>query len=237
MSLDPDASGASGKPSALSRARAFSVHLFTAGGAALALLALHAAVRGEWVAMFSWLAVALFVDAIDGTLARRLRVADIVPRWSGDALDLVVDFLTYVFVPAYAMAASGLLPASAALPLAIAIVVASAIYFADREMKTMDNFFRGFPALWNAAAFYLFLLQPPPWIATVVLALFVALMFAPIRFVHPFRVEQLRPITVFVLVLWCALGIYALARNFSPGPLVQAGLCLTAAYFFAVGTL
>ena len=93
-------------------------------------------------------------------------MAELLPRWSGDTLDLVVDFTTYVFVPAYAIATSGLLPARArASRSALVIVVTSALYFADRSMKTADNYFRGFPALWNMVAFYLFLLQPDPWIA------------------------------------------------------------------------
>ena len=132
------------------------------------LAALISRCGGEWPAMFLCLGVALFVDGIDGTFARRLEVAELLPRWSGDVLDLVVDFVTYVFVPAYAIAASGLLPQPLAIPAGIVIVVTGALYFADRDMKTADNYFRGFPALWNAVAFYLFVLKPPPWLAAVV---------------------------------------------------------------------
>src|SRR5512132_2867141 len=142
------------------QARAFAVHVFTASGAALALAALFYAVQGKWPAMFACLGVALIVDGVDGTIARRFKVAEVLPRWSGDVLDLVVDFVTYVFVPAYAIVASGLLPPPLALPAGIVIVVTGALYFADREMKTADNHFRGFPTLWNAAAFYLFVLKP-----------------------------------------------------------------------------
>ena len=150
------------------RARAFAVHVFTAAGAALALAALIYAVRGQWAAMFLCLGIALIVDGVDGTIARWLKVAEVLPRWSGDVLDLVVDFVTYVFVPAYAIAAGELLPQPLALPAGIVIVVTGALYFADREMKTADNFFRGFPVLWNAAAFYLFLLKPPPSLAAAI---------------------------------------------------------------------
>ena len=131
----------------LAHARAFSVHIFTAAGAALALVALIYAVRADWTAMFLCLGVALLVNGIDGTIARRFRVAELLPRWSGDVLDLVVDFTTYVFVPAYALAVSGLLPEPAALPAAVLMVITGALYFADRNMKTEDNYFRGFPAL------------------------------------------------------------------------------------------
>ena len=141
-------------------AAAFAVHVFTACGAACALLALIAAVHADWTRMFSLLGLALIIDGVDGTLARRLRVAERLPRWSGELLDFVVDFATYVFVPAYAIAAGGLLPPSVALPLGLIVTVTGALYFADRRMKTADNYFRGFPALWNVVAFYLFLLKP-----------------------------------------------------------------------------
>ncbi len=134
------------------RAAAFAVHLFTAMGAGVALLAMLEAVREHWASMFGWLGVALIIDAIDGPIARKLDVARLQPNWSGEVLDLVVDFVTYVFVPAYAITASGLLLPLAAPLLGIGIVVSSALYFADRRMKAADNHFRGFPALWNAAA-------------------------------------------------------------------------------------
>src|SRR5271156_5001886 len=169
---------------------AFAVHVFTASGAGCALLALFAAVRAEWPQMFVWLGIALIVDGIDGTFARRLRVAELLPRWSGDVLDLVVDILTYVFVPAYAIAASGLLPRGLAVVLGLIIVVTGSLYFADRRMKTPDYYFRGFPALWNVAAFYLFLLKPAPWLGAAAVAALAALTFAPFHFVHPVRIPH-----------------------------------------------
>jgi phosphatidylcholine synthase len=217
------------------RVRPFLVHIFTACGAACALLAMIAAARADWVTMFMWLAVALFIDGIDGTLARKYQVAEILPRWSGDALDLVVDFTTYVFVPAYALATSGLLPPVAALPLAIAIVVTSALYFADEQMKTSENYFRGFPALWNAVAFHLFVLKLPPWVAAVAVAVLVVLTFMPLRVLHPFRVPHFRVLNFAALVAWCALGLFALVAALDPGPIVAWSLAALGVYFLTVG--
>src|SRR3954464_4206918 len=129
--------------------------------------------------MFMCLGIALVVDGVDGTIARRLEVAETLPRWSGDMLDLVVDFVTYVFVPAYAIVSAGLLPQPLALPAGIVIVVSGALYFADRDMKTADNYFRGFPALWNAAAFYLILLPPMPWLGAAFVAVLLIATFLP----------------------------------------------------------
>src|SRR5262245_12322895 len=199
---------------------AFAVHLFTASGAALALLALLAAVAQRWEAMFVCLGIALFVDGIDGTMARRLQVAERLPRWSGDVLDLVVDFVTYVFVPAFAIATGGLLPDLLAVPAGIAIVMTGALYFADRNMKTEDNYFRGFPTLWNAAAFYLFVLKPSPWLAAAAVAALAILTFVPFKFVHPFRVERLRILNITAVVVWSALASIAIVRDLDGGPFV-----------------
>jgi phosphatidylcholine synthase len=216
-------------------ARAFAVHIFTALGAALALLALTAAAMHRWEIMFLCLGAALLVDGVDGALARRLKVAELLPRWSGEVLDQVVDFVTYVFVPAYAIAGGGLLPAWGALPGGLVIVVTGALYFADRQMKTADNYFRGFPALWNLVAFYLFVLRPEPWIGAAAVALFAVLTFVPFKFVHPIRVSRLRVLSIAALILWSALAAYALWSSLHPGTWVSAALLLIAAYFVAIG--
>jgi phosphatidylcholine synthase len=219
----------------LAHARAFAVHVFTAAGAALALAALIYAVRADWAAMFLCLGAALLIDGVDGTFARRFRVAELLPRWSGDVLDLVVDFTTYVFVPAYALAVSGLLPESVALPAAVLMVITGALYFADRNMKTADNYFRGFPALWNAAVFYLFLLRPQPWLAAAVIVVLAMLTFVPFKFVHPMRVSRLRALNVAALAAWSLLALIAVVRGLEPGPWVAGGLVVIAVYFLAVG--
>ena len=135
------------------RIAAFAVHIFTASGAAVAFGALIAAIQGEFTVMFALLGAALLIDGVDGFFARRLRVAEVLPRWSGEVLDHVIDYLTYVFVPALALATGAILPERMAVPAALAIVVSSALYFADKKMKTNDGFFRGFPVLWNLVVF------------------------------------------------------------------------------------
>ena len=212
------------------RAAAFSVHIFTAMGAGVALLAMLEAVREHWASMFGWLGVALVIDAIDGPIARKLDVMRLQPDWSGDVLDLVVDFVTYVFVPAYAITASGLLLPLAAPLLGIGIVVSSALYFADRRMKAADNHFRGFPALWNAVAFYLFLLQFRPSISSLAIAILIVLTFVPVHVLHPIRVVRLRWLTLLLLAVWAVLAIYTLACDFDVGAPVVVGLCAIAAY-------
>jgi phosphatidylcholine synthase len=228
METQMDSQEDSLKPTPVVRAAAFSVHIFTAFGAAIALLAMLEAVREHWAAMFGWLGVALIIDAIDGPIARLLDVKNVQPNWSGDVLDLVVDFVTYVFVPAYAIVASGLLLPVAAPLLGIAIIVTSALYFADLRMKADDNHFRGFPALWNAAAFYLFLLHWPPLSSTLLVAALVVLTFVPFHVLHPVRVVRLRWLTMSLIVLWGVLGFYALEMDFRAGTGVTIALCAIA---------
>jgi phosphatidylcholine synthase len=215
------------------RAAAFSVHVFTALGAGIALIAMLEAVREHWAAMFAWLGVALIIDAVDGPIARRLEVVRVQPNWSGEVLDLVVDFITYVFVPAYAITASGLLLPLAAPLLGIGIVVTSALYFADRRMKTADNHFRGFPGLWNIAAFYLFLLHPAPALGSLGVLILIVLTFVPFNVIHPVRVTRLRWLTLTLVALWAALVIYTLANDFDVGMPVVILLCAIAGYVVA----
>ena len=187
--------------------------------------------------MFLCLGLALAVDGADGPLARAFDVQKLLPRWSGDTLDLVVDFTTYVFVPGFAISASGLLPQVLAIPAGIVVVVTGALYFADREMKTKDNYFRGFPAVWNLAAFYLYLLEPPEWVAATGVAVLAGLSFAPIKFLHPLRVAHWRNFNIALLALWAVLALVAVVWDLAPGIYVTVPLCLIALYFFAVGLL
>lgn len=219
------------------RTLAFAVHLFTASGAVCGLLALMAAVEGHWAIMFAWLGLALFVDGIDGTMARRAHVGEVLPRWSGETLDLVVDYLTYVLVPAFAVASGGLMPFWLAIPASAAILLTSALYFADTSMKTEDLYFQGFPAVWNLVVFYFFLLPLNAWVVAAVIAALSAATFLPIKFVHPFRVVRLRLLTIALLALWAVLAVVAVLNELRPAPWVTVGLIVCAVYFLLFGLI
>jgi phosphatidylcholine synthase len=213
------------------------IHILTASGVALGLIALLAAHERRWTAMFFWLGIALLIDGIDGPLARRMRVKDTLPQWSGEVLDLVVDYLTYVLVPAYALVVSGLIAPPLSLPAGIAIAVTGALYFADTRMKTEDAYFRGFPAIWNAVVFYLFILRPESAISLAVVALFCIMTFVPVLFLHPLRVKRFRAANIALLVLWAALALFSLYRDLSPPPAAAILLLAIGLYFLAAGLL
>lgn len=215
-------------------AAAWLVHLFTASGVAIALLALEATMRGEWRLALLWLLAALAVDGVDGTLARWARVREHAPRIDGEAFDLIVDYLNYVFVPAIFIWRAGLVPETLALPLASAILLSSVYVFVRRDMKTPDNYFRGFPALWNVVALYLFVAQPGAVAGAVAVALLAILSFAPIRFVHPFRVSDFQPWLRILAVLWGVATLALLWPGWDPD---VARLWLWASYVSAATLL
>lgn len=193
----------------INRLLAWGVHLFTAMGLVLALLALEAIDQQRWTAAMLWLLVALVIDGIDGTLARAANVSEVLPRIDGEALDLIIDYLNYVLVPVMLMWRSGALPAGWELPLSALILLSSVYVFVRRDMKTQDGYFRGFPALWNVVALYLFFLGPAPGVTSAVILALAAASFAPVHFVHPFRVSDYGRTLPAISALWAiaTLGI------------------------------
>jgi len=213
---------------------ALAVHAFTASGIVLAMLAAYAAYSWDWPAFFAWLGVALVVDGVDGPIARKVGVERRLPSFSGASVDFVVDYVTYVFLPAFAVVTGGFTSVPVALALAGIIVFTSAMYYGDTRMKMKNNAFRGFPVVWNGVVFILFVFRPDPiWVIGSVLLLSV-LTFAPIAFVHPVRVERWRPLTLAVMGLWLVFAGVALAYGLQPPDGIKLGLALTSAYLAGV---
>ncbi len=200
---------ATGAPiTARDRRIAWAIHALTGSGAVLAMLALSAAANGDARAAFLWLGLSFVVDGIDGPLARRYRVAEALPRISGEILDLVVDYLTYVVVPAAMLAELGLLPQGLGGVTAGVVLAVSLYTFANLDMKTADNYFEGFPAVWNVLVLYMWVLATPPWANLAVIALCAVLTFSRVKFTHPVRVERLRRLTIALTALWAALSLF-----------------------------
>jgi len=212
----------------------FLIHLLTASGAPIALIALLAGSGGRWAEMFAWLGLALVVDGIDGPLARRFNIAERLPRWSGASLDFVIDYATYVFLPAFALAASGMLDQPWNWICGGLIVFTGALYFADNGMKTPDGSFKGFPAGWNMVVFGLLVLSPSQTFTVSFILLCCVLTFLPMRFVHPVRVKRWRPLTLTVTFAWLGMAAYAVANDMILPDLLEAGLVAASLYLFVV---
>lgn len=217
--------------------RAFSVHILTASGSFLAFLGILAAAEKDFVAMFWWLAAALFVDGIDGPIARRVRVKEVLPNWSGDTLDNIIDYVTYVLLPAFALYQSGMIGEPWSFLAGGAIVVSSAIYYADMGMKTEEYFFSGFPVVWNMVIFTLFVVDAGMVAASLVVAFSVILTFFPIHFLHPVRVRRLRPLNVTVFFIWAGLGIWALVLGFQTPLWLKIGISISGLYLYFIGAV
>lgn len=215
--------------------RAYLVHLFTATGAVFAMLAMLAAVEGKWSLMFLWLVVAFIVDGIDGPLARHYQVKANAAQIDGVLLDLIIDYLTYVFIPAYALFSSGLLPGWTGWAAIIVINFASVLYFADTRMKTRDNSFSGFPACWNMVAIVLFALQPNFWVCLFIVVVLAATMFSRLKFVHPVRTERWRLLTLPMALGWTFFAGWAAWVNFDPQSWAHWGLVITSVYLILAG--
>jgi len=225
------------RPPRIARTAGFAVHVFTASGAAVALLALYAAIDRNFPACFAWLGAAFLIDGIDGALARAARVHVTAAAIDGAVLDLVIDFNTYVLIPVVALWRSELMPTGVSFWIGLVITIASALYFADIRMKTGDLWFRGFPATWNIVVLYLFVLRPPWILSAGILIAAAAMMFSPLVFVHPFRVAKYRPLTAVMSVAWAAFAVIAVIDRLEPPDGVRWGLVATAAYFLALPLL
>ncbi len=217
------------------RVKALSVHLLTASGAVLSMLAMLAAVEGNWRTMFLWLVVALIVDGIDGPLARRYDTASNWPTYDGVLMDLIVDYLTYVFIPAYALFKSGLLDGWTGWLAIIAIVYGSVVYFADTRMKTKDKSFSGFPACWNMVVLVLFAIAPSQWVILITVILLTVAMFLNLKFVHPTRTKRWRWITLPMSLAWVIFAGWAAWMNFAEGSLAHWGLVISSLYLSFAG--
>ena len=215
--------------------KALSVHLFTATGAVFAMLAMLAAADAKWSLMFLWLIVAFFVDGVDGPLARKYDVKTNAARFDGVLLDLIIDYLTYVFIPAFALFKSGLLPGWTGWIAIIIITFASAMYFCDGNMKTKDNSFHGFPGCWNMVVIVLFALSPNFWFILALISLLAISMFLPVKFVHPVRTLRWRAVTLPMAMAWVVFAGWAAWVDFHPQSWAHWGLIVTSMYLVTAG--
>jgi phosphatidylcholine synthase len=186
---------------------AWFVHLYTASGVLFAFLALTRIFYDRYRDAFFWLLLALIVDATDGTLARRIDVGSRPSWFDGEKLDNIVDYMTYVFVPAFLVWHALLVPDGLAIPVAAAMLLASALGFSRTDAKTDDHFFTGFPSYWNIVVFYLYVAGWSPTLNAAILLTCAALVFVPVRYIYPSRTPIWRALTNTLGAVWALLMI------------------------------
>ncbi|MEO8651424.1 MAG: CDP-alcohol phosphatidyltransferase family protein [Hyphomicrobiaceae bacterium] len=216
---------------------AAAVHLFTALGAVCALFAIHAVLDSRYEAAFVWLGIAFIIDGIDGTFARAVDVGRRLPDFSGEKLDLVVDYVTYVFVPTLALQLGGYLPGVWGGVLAGLILLSSLFHFGHLGSKADDHSFVGFPAVWNVVAFYIFAFAPPGWVVSGLTLVCVGFTFVPMRWMHPMRVVQFRRVNIAMCLLWATAAIWTVATGFPATAIALALLAFVALYSVGLSVL
>lgn len=218
------------------KAKAFSVHIFTSLGSIVALLSLIFATNEQWYYLVLCMTLALVIDGIDGPIARSLKVKEVLPNWSGEQLDNIIDYVTYVIVPAFVFYKSGLMENKLAIIASSAIVISSAIYYADIGMKTCENFFKGFPVVWNLVLFVFILIKPSSVVTFSLIMTFIICTFFPIWFLHPVRVVRLRWLNLPIFLFWgalCMVGLFF--YNLNPPFLFNVILVLFSLYLLLIG--
>jgi len=213
---------------------AWLVHLYTALGVVVAFVAVLSIEQGDFRAAFFLMALAVGLDATDGTLARAARVKEVIPWFDGEMLDAIVDYFNYVIVPCLLLFRAHLLPPNDALWLAMLPLLASAYGFCHKSSKTADHFFLGFPSYWNIVVFYLYVLQIPAWLNAFLIIALSALVLVPMRFVYPSRSPRYRVFTNALGVLWAAGIFYAIYRLPDPPRAVVFASLLFPAYYAAL---
>ena len=196
---------------------AWAVHGFTASGAVLGFLAIISILDNDLVGAFLWLGLALLIDGIDGTLARKIGVTNKIPNIDGTTLDNVIDYLNYVIIPALMIYWFQLVPYGWEIILPAGMFAVSLYTFANLNMKTSDYYFSGFPAVWNIVVLYFYILDSLQWLGGYVnvgiILFFFILTFIPIKFIHPLRVKKLRNINIFATILWSATTLKLVTMN------------------------
>jgi phosphatidylcholine synthase len=214
-------------------AAAWLVHALTASGALIGVLALAEIRHQHWTHFFWWLVAATAIDSCDGFLARKFRVKEVLPSIDGALLDNVVDYFTYVLVPAVFVVESGLFSGTGAFVAAGLMVFSSAYQFCQVDAKTDDRYFKGWPSYWNIVALYLFLLDWGPRANVTIVVVCAVLVFVPVKYLYPSRTKRFRGITMALTALWVISMMLILWRHPAPSRWLLWASLLYVGYYTA----
>jgi phosphatidylcholine synthase len=218
----------------IARLKAWGAHGFTATGVVIAFLAIIALFEDQPKACLLWLGVALIVDGLDGALARKVNVQSVLPSFDGSVLDLVIDYLTYVFIPALFIYRYVPLPNYTLLMSAVVILVSSLFCFCNVSMKSKDNYFQGFPAAWNVVALCFYIISPTPWITLTTIIGLALLTLTRMKFLHPFRVRRFMPINIAVTSVWLLCSLSLIVNHPNTDHWVMGLWLAMSAYFLGI---
>ena len=220
------------KPTLIEKTLAWSVHIFTASGLLAGFMAILAINEKNWRMAMFWLIACFIIDGVDGTFARKFRVTEVLPYMSGKTIDYVIDFATYAIIPAYFFYETDLVTPDWKLPLTFLILLVSALYYGKEGMVSDDNYFIGFPVLWNMVVYYLlFVLNCSALVNGLLVVFFAILHFVPVKFAYPSQASRLKIITLVATVIFLIalpLSVYFYPERL---PILQILMVLNLVYF------
>lgn len=217
---------------------AWSVHAFTLSGLVFACLATLSMMDGDVKWMWLWLGVAMIIDAVDGTFARRARVKEVLPWFDGGIVDIAVDYLTWTFLPAVFMYLYlPLGPKPLAMAMMVLVVVSSMFCYANENWKSTDYYFVGFPAAWNIVAVILYILQTGATANVLITVVLAVLTLVPTYYTHPFRVKKMMALNIATITVWIA-SVAVLVAIYPAGPLwVWIAFWVSGLWFMITGAI
>ncbi|MCA0403655.1 MAG: CDP-alcohol phosphatidyltransferase family protein [Proteobacteria bacterium] len=191
---------------------AWGVHAFTASAACFGILTLMQIYQHDYVKALWFMAIAVVIDAVDGTLARIVGVKKILPNIDGALLDNIVDYLNYVITPCFFLYVKpDMLPENYLFAVIIAIIITSSYQFCQADAKTADHFFKGFPCYWNIAIFYMFIFNTSMYTNCLILISLCILIFVPIKYVYPSRLDYLTESKILKILMHVFSLIYGVS--------------------------
>ncbi len=231
------------------RIKAWSVHAFTAFGSVAALFAVVWISEHQFNLAWAALFLALIIDGVDGTFARKFNVKQVLPFMDGMKIDYAVDILTYAFVPAWFLWEGFILEAGTIVPMlpdghlkwiAISIMLmVSMMYYGREGMVSADHYFIGFPVLWNVVIFYMYyVVQAPPIINFWLVIAFSIMHFLPLKFPYPSQANRFLRMYVAAVAIAFAINIALVVINFMGlDSMALRWLSIACALFFLVMTV
>ncbi|AJA90079.1 phosphatidyltransferase [Borreliella chilensis] len=214
---------------------AWLVHIFTASGLIVGLYSIISIINGDYSLLLKLTVIGLIIDGIDGTIARKLKVKELIPEIDGALLDNITDYINYTFIPVVFFYFGEFIEEKYKVAICIGILLSSAYQFSRTDSKTTDNYFRGFPSLWNLFVISNIIFQIEQTTNLIIMSICIVTSFIPIKFIYPSKTKELRQITIPITVISCLIFVISIFLKLSTKALKIAKIILI--LYFAYLTL
>tara|TARA_Y100001936_G_scaffold90358_1_gene88924 strand:- start:52 stop:789 length:738 start_codon:yes stop_codon:yes gene_type:complete len=186
----------------------FSIHLLTGMGIIAGFFAVIAILNDNQKEAFLWLGLAFLIDSVDGTLARKFNVKKNLPNIDGKMLDSIIDFFNYVIIPSIMIYWFRYVPDQFIIFIPAILILISIFSYVNLNILTDDNYYNGFPAIWNVVILYFYIFGTSQNINLIFLILLILLKFSPLKCIHPLRVKKLKNFSIFFSILWFITSVF-----------------------------